>query len=126
MSRVFIALGLLAAIVTLSICSLLTFIGIKEDVTLQMDELDTLIEAEDYEALTQECFRVSEEWQEKEHTLIRFIRHQELDEVTGTMTRLPMLAKYRDIGELAAEVNHIRILLHHILDSEIPYPRNVF
>lgn len=126
MNRILIAVGLLAAIVALSFCSLFTFIGIQRDVTAQMDDLNALIDREDYDALTEAAWKVSNEWSEKEHTLIRFIRHQELDEVTSTMTRLPMLAQYRDIGELAAEINHIRVLLHHILDSEIPYPRNVF
>ncbi|MDD2955919.1 MAG: DUF4363 family protein [Oscillospiraceae bacterium] len=126
MKRVYIALGLLAAIIALSACSLSTYISVQKEVTAQMDHLDSLIEREDYETLAEEAKAVSEGWNEKEHLLIRFIRHQELDEVTSTMTRLPMLAKYLDLGELSAEINHIRVLLHHILDSEIPYPRNVF
>ena len=58
--------------------------------------------------------------------LIRFVRHTELDEVTGAMTRLEMLAKYGDLSEFTAELNRIKNLLHHIYDSEIPYLRNIF
>lgn len=61
-----------------------------------------------------------------EAVLIRFVRHAELDEVTGAMTRLEMLAKYGDLSEFSAELNRIKNLLHHIYDSEIPYLRNIF
>lgn len=89
-------------------------------------DLEQAVYQETFERLSGQAADICRDWLDAEHVLIRFVRHAELDEVTGAMTRLEMLAKYGDLSEFSAELNRIKNLLHHIYDSEIPYLRNIF
>ena len=101
-------------------------ITIPTGFTKAIQDLEQAVYQETFEALSVRAASVCRDWMDAEHVLIRFVRHTELDEVTGAMTRLEKLAKYGDLSEFSAELNRIKNLLHHIYDSEIPYLRNIF
>lgn len=67
-----------------------------------------------------------EQWERNETVMTRYIHHDELDTITGIVARLPMLAKYGETAEYAAEVARLRHLISHIRDAEIPTLPNIF
>ena len=106
--------------------SLVTVSRYQHHFTQALQDLEQAVYQETFERLSGQAADICRDWLDAEHVLIRFVRHAELDEVTGAMTRLEMLAKYGDLSEFSAELNRIKNLLHHIYDSEIPYLRNIF
>lgn len=70
--------------------------------------------------------RVTSQWERNETVMTRYIHHDELDTITGIVARLPMLAKYGETAEYAAEVARLRHLISHIRDAEIPTLPNIF
>lgn len=126
MKRVALCTAILLVIILLCTASLVTVSRYQRDFTKAIQDLEQAVYQETFEALSFRAASVCRDWMDAEHVLIRFVRHTELDEVTGAMTRLEKLAKYGDLSEFSAELNRIKNLLHHIYDSEIPYLRNIF
>lgn len=126
MKRVTLCVAILLVIFLLCTVSLVTVSRYQHDFTQRIQDLERAVYQETFESLSSQASGICRQWMEAEHVLIRFVRHTELDEVTGAMTRLEMLAKYGDLSEFTAELNRIKNLLHHIYDSEIPYLRNIF
>ena len=122
MKRVALCAAVLLVIILLCTASLVTVSRYQHHFTQALQDLEQAVYQETFERPADIC----RDWLDAEHVLIRFVRHAELDEVTGAMTRLEMLAKYGDLSEFSAELNRIKNLLHHIYDSEIPYLRNIF
>lgn len=126
MKRVALCTAILLVIILLCTASLVTVSRYQRDFTKAIQDLEQAVYQETFEVLSVRAASVCRDWMDAEHVLIRFVRHTELDEVTGAMTRLEKLAKYGDLSEFSAELNRIKNLLHHIYDSEIPYLRNIF
>lgn len=126
MKRVALCAAVLLAIILLCTASLVTVSRYQHHFTQALQDLEQAVYQETFERLSGQAADICRDWLDAEHVLIRFVRHAELDEVTGAMTRLEMLAKYGDLSEFSAELNRIKNLLHHIYDSEIPYLRNIF
>lgn len=126
MKRVVLCLGIIAVIVALSIFSLYSVKQYEDFFQEKIAELEEMTPQEDYDALAKKSAELYESWVQAEHVLIRFVRHTELDEVTGGIGRLEMLARFGDLSEFSAELYRIKTLLHHIADSETPYLRNIF
>ncbi|MEM1483292.1 DUF4363 family protein [Oscillospiraceae bacterium PP1C4] len=61
-----------------------------------------------------------DEWHKNEESMMRYIHHNDLDIITGAVSRLSALAEYEELGELSAEVQRIRNALYHLRESEIP------
>ena len=126
MKRVALCTAILLVIILLCTASLVTVSRYQRDFTKAIQDLEQAVYQETFEVLSVRAASDCRDWMDAEHVLIRFVRHTELDEVTGAMTRLEKLAKYGDLSEFSAELNRIKNLLHHIYDSEIPYLRNIF
>ena len=126
MKRVALCAAVLLVIILLCTASLVTVSRYHHHFTQALQDLEQAVYQETFERLSGQAADICRDWLDAEHVLIRFVRHAELDEVTGAMTRLEMLAKYGDLSEFSAELNRIKNLLHHIYDSEIPYLRNIF
>ena len=114
MKRVALCTAILLVIILLCTASLVTVSRYQRDFTKAIQDLEQAVYQETFEALSVRAASVCRDWMDAEHVLIRFVRHTELDEVTGAMTRLEKLAKYGDLSEFSAELNRI------------PYLRNIF
>lgn len=126
MKRVILCVAILLVIVLLCVASLATVSRYQHVFSQEIRELEQAVYQKNFEQLSAQAAQLHQEWMEAEHVLIRFIRHTQLDEITSTMSRLEMLAKYGDLSEFSAELSRIKTLLHHVYDSEFPYPRNIF
>lgn len=126
MKRVWIVCGILVAILALSCASLYHLVQATDDMSASLDQLAQAVEGYDdaqIERLTQEF---QSKWEEHETLMMRYIHHDELDGITGSVARLGALARHRGYTELAAEVDRLRHLVRHIRDSEMPTLVNIF
>lgn len=125
MKRVWIVCGIVLSILLLSGLSLwhLSVVTTELDERLQqlsdaVDQKDAGLEtlAADFESL----------WEDRESMMMRYIHHDELDAITGTVARLKALAAWQDYPELAAEIDRLQHLVRHIFESELPTIMSIF
>ncbi len=126
MKRMWLAVGLIAAVVLISAGALFLLTGIKNDFDSKFDSLYLLVESGDSAAAAGAAKELTEYWMERHHTLCRIVRHGQLDQITLAVARFEPLAVYGERGELAAEITRCKLLLEDIWDSELPTFTNIF
>lgn len=126
MKRMWLALGLIAAVVGISSGALILLTGIKSDFDARFEELYELVESGDNAAAAAKAKELTDYWMDKHHTLCRIVRHAQLDQITLAVARFEPLALYGERGELAAEITRCKLLLEDIWDSELPTFTNIF
>ncbi len=126
MKRVWIALGLVAAILAGGIFSLWHLERITREMGNSLEQLSLAVEQQDDARILELALMFQEQWQQFEPGIRRYIHHDELESITGGSARLAALARYQDYGELAAETDRMRHLVNHILESERPTLKNIF
>lgn len=126
MKRMWLAVGLIAAVVLISAGALFLLTGIKNDFDSKFDSLYLLVESGDSAAAASAAKELTEYWMEHHHTLCRIVRHGQLDQITLAVARFEPLAVYGERGELAAEITRCKLLLEDIWDSELPTLTNIF
>lgn len=126
MKRMWLAVGLIAAVVLISAGALFLLTGIKNDFDSKFDSLYLLVESGDFAAAASAARELTEYWMERHHTLCRIVRHGQLDQITLAVARFEPLAVYGERGELAAEITRCKLLLEDIWDSELPTLTNIF
>lgn len=126
MKRMWLAVGLIAAVVLISAGAFFLLTGIKNDFDSKFDSLYLLVESGDSAAAASAAKELTEYWMERHHTLCRIVRHGQLDQITLAVARFEPLAVYGERGELAAEITRCKLLLEDIWDSELPTLTNIF
>ena len=61
---------------------------------------------------------LEQEWEKKEHSILAFVRHGDLDQVTLSISKLPGYLRYGEVSAYAAEANTVRRMMIHIWESE--------
>lgn len=88
MKRVALCAAVLLVIILLCTASLVTVSRYQHHFTQALQDLEQAVYQETFERLSGQAADICRDWLDAEHVLIRFVRHAELDEVTGAMTRL--------------------------------------
>ena len=125
MKRVWFVSFLVATILTLGSLSLWHLSVVKNDLEMQLDHLSEAVDRKD-PSLVQLAEDFEHVWEDHESMMMRYIHHDELDSITGTVARLKALAKYQSYPELAAEIDRLRHLVRHIYESEQPTLVSIF
>lgn len=126
MKRVWLVSALVAVILILGILSLSHLNKVTKEMEVRLDQLADSVERQDKNFLEKQASDFEAFWEDKEHEVMRYIHHDELDTITGTVARLSALAKYEDYSELAAEIDRLRHLVRHIYESELPSFQSIF
>lgn len=126
MKRFLIVMALLALILGVGVTSLVQLARITDRMEAELAQLADMVDAQDEAQLTKRAEAFQDLWEKEERVMMRFIHHDELDTITGTVARLGALARYKDYPELAAEIDRLRHLVRHIYESELPSFHSVF
>ena len=65
-------------------------------------------------------------WEENEAFFIYILRHEQMDEVTFSSSRLPSFLLYGDRAEFCAEASEVIKALEHLWNTEKPILENFF
>ena len=94
MKRVILAASLIVLILAGSICGLVLLKGYAVDITQEIDGVLEAVQAGDRDAYVAKSILLNRHWHEIEGTLVRYIRHSQIDDITGVMARIVYLAPF--------------------------------
>lgn len=126
MKRLLIVVGMVIIILGVGFLSLFQLSRITLRMENELDGLAELVGSRSAEELQSRTADFQLLWENEEKVMMRFIHHDELDTITGTVARLKALAQYEDYPELAAEIDRLRHLVRHIYESETPTFHSIF
>ena len=93
------------------------------------DEMDSLIEQalaeEDIQKAAQIVERLDQRWQKSFDIFVVYIKHNDLDSVSGLLSGLAPLLEHGDTANYKNKLIQIKDMLDHILRREIPYVNSV-
>lgn len=125
MKRLFVSLGIITVILTISLIGLwhLNF------VTDQVEEYTTNIQiALDQNNITkaQELnYQLSGFWERQHRYLTLYIRHNNIDEISKTISELEQYLQRTDYAEFSSRLSYIQQLMLDMRDAEIPILFNI-
>ena len=125
MKRVLLAISLIALILAGSIYGLILLKGYAVEITQEIDSILQAVQAGDRDTYVAKSILLNHHWHEIEGTLVRFIRHTQIDDITGVMARIVYLAQYDDLSELTAELHRAKVMMQEVWYSEIPSFKNI-
>lgn len=119
MKRVWIVLALVVLVLCLGGSALWHLSVVTKELDAALVSLSESIEQQQ-DDLPAQAQAFEDMWEKHETMMMRYIHHDELDQITGVVARLKALAQHRDYGEIAAEVARLRHLILHIYEAELP------
>jgi len=126
MKRLFLCGTILLLILISCFAGFLTVTRCGEEFDRQLSQLQQEAYTLSFQQLADRSAQVALRWESAEQAMVRYLRRNCLDEVTGSMAKLEKLAQYGDLSQFCSEVDRIRTLLAHVCDGEIPSWRNIF
>ena len=91
---------------------------VRDEILSEVDAISGLALSGQEEAALDRAVALTEIWEDREHTMMAFIRHGELDEVTLSLAKLPAYLRHEDLAAFSAEADTVRRILWHIWESE--------
>ncbi len=125
MKRVVFAVILLFTLIGFNFFCLFSVAKIKNEATEKLDFIYSSLSEENSEKTALECEKFTDYWLSKHHVLCLIVRHDLIDQITISVSSFVTLANFGENSELASEISECKILFEEILDSEIPYLRNI-
>lgn len=120
----------------LSLCIFLILVGIcsyslyhvydtRAEIFAATDAMSAAAEAGRMEEALRLSLEFESYWRKEEGSLVRYVRHAELDTITASVAKLGPLSTQETVAEYLAEVHLVRNIIDHIWKSEQPGWRNV-
>ncbi len=125
MSRLVVAMVIIGLIIGICVFSLVSTYRICNQIDAQAQKALEFYLAEDYQNAEVETQKLKNLWQEKEHTLVLYVRHNVVDEIGTNVFKLQSYLQYRDTPQYTACIQTIQSLLEDLLDSETPFYYNI-
>lgn len=126
MKRFIIAAVLVVTIIGVGFVSIFQLARMTDLMSAELDSLLVSVYAKEQAQVLEKADKFQKLWEEEERSMMRYIHHDELDAITGTVARLEALAQYEEYPELAAEIDRLRHLVRHIYESEMPSFSSIF
>lgn len=125
MKRVVIVCVLFLLISTICVYSIYKTSIIRNDVIASIDAALEAVRTEDQESIIKHVQTLHDFWVTEERSLVHFVRHSQVDDISKCVERLPGLAEYNETAELVAELDSIHWQIENIWHSELPYWQNI-
>lgn len=118
MKRFYICLAVMAGIVAVCIYSMHRVTQMKERIEVYASAVFAAVEKEDPEETLARVRELAEYWNEEHRTLVRYVRHNQVDEISQAVFKMEAMARYSAFQELSAELSYVLWQAEHIWDSE--------
>ena len=126
MKRFYLSLGVFALVLSVCGYALFRVWDTRGELLQRTDEILRLTQQEtDDRRVAERCEELARYWEQEESSMVRYVRHAHLDEITSAIARLPALAGQEDRAELQAELEVVRTVIDRVWDSELPFFRNI-
>lgn len=125
MNRLKIAITLFLSMIIIGTWSLLDLNFKKETLNLHMNSILKNIENEKPKELLMQIEELNKTWWIYEKQLIRYIRHDAIDNISSIMAQLSGLCEYEQWGDLKALLNNAKMMIYHMWESEFPRLLNI-
>ncbi|MEG0570080.1 MAG: DUF4363 family protein [Oscillospiraceae bacterium] len=125
MNRLITISAILFSILTVSIVSIAYAKNANDKIFVKISGIEANAN-EKSDTLLSSITDLSEYWHKKERFLSTFVRHDEIEKVNLSLSKIKKLAEVEMFGELKIELEQIRFFVDHILNRELPTYENIF
>ena len=117
MTRVWIAIGLVCVILTLSYSEYYLCRNTSEEL-LEITEVD-------YEQIEEYCNQMKEIWISRKSMLAAFLYHSDADDIDNSLEKIGRLAEYKDMEKIYTECGVLQNKLISMSEAETVRPHNI-
>jgi hypothetical protein len=125
LKRLYISIALMALVLTVAGYAMWNIYHIKQELLDSLEQIQQVSQLDDQTATLQLTMDFTKRWAELKKNLTRFVRHNQLEEITGLVEQLNAFAQYDDKSNLHACLDRIAGCLEDIWHNELPYLHNI-
>ena len=125
MKHLWIALGLLAAVLLCSFCSVQVLSRSTEAVSASLSQAQEHAQRGDYAAAAQQVSRAQELWEEAEAPLGVLLHHEETDEIRFQLAALSAAANPQEPEDFLCRCAELLARLEHLKELDRPRYYNI-
>ena len=125
MNRLYISIGTVIFIISLSVISLFYLNNTTEIIETKLTEIKEFSENDSISEAIISSNELYNTFSKKSDFLILFIRHDSIEELEETLARLSPLLENRDMSEFYAEVSKAKGLTEKLINHELPLVKNI-
>ena len=96
------------------------------DLLAEVDNLQRIVEQEDWEQATASLDGVISTWQKTKKYWPMLIHHEEMDRIEESMNKIKSYIKYKDTAQTMAELYNLAYFIKHIPQKEAFNLQNIF
>ena len=126
MNRLYIAIALLVVASGLCGYEMMTIKQITDDYCNILNTISDTAEIKGRNEALRLSENMLESWEKKSKELDKFVYHDYVDNISVSLSDVPLYVKSADIEETRSYIQAIKIQLASLNESELPYMHNIF
>ncbi|WP_270739869.1 DUF4363 family protein [Massilioclostridium coli] len=120
MKRLFVSLGIITVILTISLVGLWHLNFVTDQVEEYTTNIQTALDQNNITKAQELNYQLSGFWERQHRYLTLYIRHNNIDEISKTISELEQYLQRTDYAEFSSRLSYIQQLILDIRDAEIP------
>lgn len=120
MKRLFVSLGIITVILTISLIGLWHLNFVTEQVEEYTTNIQIALDQNNITKAQELNYQLSGFWERQHRYLTLYIRHNNIDEISKTISELEQYLQRTDYAEFSSRLSYIQQLILDIRDAEIP------
>lgn len=99
--------------------------NVKENLSVLLEKTKISAESENIEQTKKLVEETQIYWEQQEQTLLIFISHDEVDQLSDIISRLTSLIEHDDLSEFCSQIDEALNAIEHILSIQVPVLQHV-
>lgn len=125
MKRLFVSLGIITVILTISLVGLWHLNFVTDQVEEYTTNIQTALDQNNITKAQELNYQLSGFWEWQHRYLTLYIRHNNIDEISKTISELEQYLQRTDYAEFSSRLSYIQQLMLDMRDAEIPILFNI-
>ncbi|MBC5787428.1 MULTISPECIES: DUF4363 family protein [Clostridiaceae] len=125
MKRLFVSLGIITVILTISLVGLWHLNFVTDQVEEYTTNIQTALDQNNITKAQELNYQLSGFWERQHRYLTLYIRHNNIDEISKTISELEQYLQRTDYAEFSSRLSYIQQLMLDMRDAEIPILFNI-
>ena len=125
MKRLFVSLGIITVILTISLVGLWHLNFVTDQVEEYTTNIQTALDQNNKTKAQELNYQLSGFWERQHRYLTLYIRHNNIDEISKTISELEQYLQRTDYAEFSSRLSYIQQLMLDMRDAEIPILFNI-
>ena len=114
MKRMVWSIAIITVIIGASVLGIFNLIHVSDEMLELTSSAQKAVDDEDIKKAEELTEQLSSFWDQQHRTLILYVRHNDVDEISKYLSELKQLLEHGKYSEYSSRISHVELLLQHL------------